>query len=308
MATNKERIISHNTRLETISAQLDTLPTQESVKHGAYVWKKYNYTPGISYTNPSFKMKATSGASKLVLNNCTFDCTKITDWKTFFDGFAYNTNVKLQNSTKFYWWVDSSTTYSISGFNVISSTSCELTLTSGYTVSSSYAESGRTYTYSGTKTISEEIKIFMEYVVSDSPTAYPDGGTQDGYWYEKVADGLPLELLGCTKYAIDTFTSSTRSLSNKTNIPHSLGEKPKIIILTAVDFISTTNFDVEKIGVFNLSDVGAGGQIIFYNSNATNKRSSSSTGWGSLNDSSIAIGDNSCYYPAGQVYKLITMA
>ena len=26
---------------------------------------------------------------------------------------------------------------------------------------------------------------FVNFVVSDSETAYPDGGLQDGYWYEK---------------------------------------------------------------------------------------------------------------------------
>ena len=158
------------------------------------------------------------------------------------------------------------------------------------------------------KKLTAEGGYFVDFVVSDQETAYPDGGTQDGYWYEKVVDGIPLELLGCTKYAIDTFTSSTRALLNRTSISHSLGEKPKIIILTAVDFTSTTNYDVEKVGIFNLSDVGQGGQIIYYNSDATNMRSSDSLGFGSLSDSSITVGGSSYYYPAGQVYKLITMA
>ena len=31
---------------------------------------------------------------------------------------------------------------------------------------------------------------FIDYVVSDSPTDYPDGGEQDGYWYRKADSGL----------------------------------------------------------------------------------------------------------------------
>ena len=39
------------------------------------------------------------------------------------------------------------------------------------------------FTYGGTSYGS----IFQNYVVSDDVSAYPDGGTQDGYWYEKSA-------------------------------------------------------------------------------------------------------------------------
>lgn len=188
--SNKSRLEVNNTNLQSILSTVQGLPNVDDVKCGAYVWKKFQYTPGISYASPSFKMTATTGQAKLTLTNCTFDCTKIVNWKTFFDGFAYNTNIKMQNSTKFYWWVDAAgTAYEITGFTAVSASSCELALKSGYTVNSSHAESGRTYSYSGTKVISEAQKTFLIYVVSDNTNAYPDGGTQGGYWYEKVGAG-----------------------------------------------------------------------------------------------------------------------
>ena len=31
---------------------------------------------------------------------------------------------------------------------------------------------------------------FLDYIVSDKETAYPDGGEKDGYWYERVVEGM----------------------------------------------------------------------------------------------------------------------
>lgn len=119
---------------------------------------------------------------------------------------------------------------------------------------------------------------------------------------------INLEVLGCTKYAIDTFTSSSRSLLNKTAIPHSLGEKPKVAILIAVNFTSTTSSDVDKVGLFNLNGANANGQLTYYYASGTNQRNAVAASSSNVTDSSITVGGNSYYYPAGQVYKLITMA
>ena len=77
---------------------------------------------------------------------------------------------------------------------------------------------------------------FLDYVVSDKETAYPDGGEKGGYWYERVVgDGLTPEMFGCTKMAVDKYTFASSSKLNG-NIPHSLGEIPKyLFILTGVD-------------------------------------------------------------------------
>lgn len=119
---------------------------------------------------------------------------------------------------------------------------------------------------------------------------------------------MNLENIELTKYAIDTFTSSSRSLLNKTAIPHSLGEKPKVAILIAVNFTSTTSSDVDKVGLFNLNGANANGQLTYYYANGTNQRNAVAASSSYVTDSSITVGGSSYYYPAGQVYKLITMA
>ena len=53
---------------------------------------------------------------------------------------------------------------------------------------------------------------FIDYVVSDKETAYPDGGEKGGYWYERVSEGITPEMFGCTKMAIDEVTISSRTL------------------------------------------------------------------------------------------------
>lgn len=70
---------------------------------------------------------------------------------------------------------------------------------------------------------------FVDFVVSDDPTAYPDGGEQGGYWYEKFQ--LDPTLFGCTAYAIDKFTFTSLTNANELQINHSLGGQPKRIFL-----------------------------------------------------------------------------
>ena len=90
------------------------------------------------------------------------------------------------------------------------------------------------YTSSGTGQFAEGNDPFwtlVGYVVDDNKSSYPDGGTQDGYWYEKVVEGIPLSQLGFTKFAIDTVKYTSRTPCKNYPINHSLGEKPKIAIL-----------------------------------------------------------------------------
>ena len=98
---------------------------------------------------------------------------------------------------------------------------------------------------------------FIDYVVSDKETAYPNGGEKGGYWYEKVVDGITPDMFGCTKVAIDTvtFASDQAFMSGGVEyyLPHSLGEIPKHAILWTQTDITTyvypgylQGFDVRK--------------------------------------------------------------
>lgn len=75
------------------------------------------------------------------------------------------------------------------------------------------------------KKLSAKGGTFIDYVVSDSTDAYPDGGTQGGYWYEKVKNFM----FGLTKEAHGSFIPSSNSKSY--SITHNLGSKPKFIVI-----------------------------------------------------------------------------
>ena len=77
------------------------------------------------------------------------------------------------------------------------------------------------------KKLTSEGGTFVDYVVDNNESKYPDGGTQDGYWYEKGL-GIDLSALGCTKAVTEKITPSSRT----SKIYHSLGITPKIVIVT----------------------------------------------------------------------------
>lgn len=66
---------------------------------------------------------------------------------------------------------------------------------------------------------------FIDFVVSDIESAYPDGGLKDGYWYEKFQLN---SLFHCTKVAVDEIVVTTEgsSLNTAITLNHSLGEQP----------------------------------------------------------------------------------
>lgn len=62
---------------------------------------------------------------------------------------------------------------------------------------------------------------FIGFAVNDNPNAYPDGGEQGGYWYERVKDDI--------KVAKGEITLS--STASTITIEHGLGIKPNAFIL-----------------------------------------------------------------------------
>ena len=87
-----------------------------------------------------------------------------------------------------------------------------------------------------------ETKTFDSYVVSDDETKYPDGAVHtDGYYYERVSEGITPQMFGCTKMAVDKYTFASKSALN-VGIPHSLGEIPKyVFIFSEVDEPTSTS-------------------------------------------------------------------
>ena len=89
------------------------------------------------------------------------------------------------------------------------------------------------------KKLTAEGGDFIDFVVSDSETAYPNSAVHtDGYWYERVGEIKP-EMFGCSKIAIDKYTPTANGAFK--NIPHSLGQAPSLVIVIASGIHSLGN-------------------------------------------------------------------
>ena len=257
MATNKERIETNNTRLNAISTQLDDLPPKvnldattitpgienqvissgtylngdltvlgdadlvaDNIKdgvnifgvdgsfdnsHGEYVWKKLTKPIMVTFVQTSYNpITLTVSSSNIDLGTvdeswfvgikCSYS------WATAVYAFEF-----MENNVFVIWTADGKShlyegTYSYNPSNK--------TITTDINTSGSF----------GINSSATKQENFLDFVVSDSPTAYPDGGEQGGYWYEKVVEG---------KAGID-FGELTLSGSHEGNlvVTHNLGVKP----------------------------------------------------------------------------------
>ena len=90
------------------------------------------------------------------------------------------------------------------------------------------------------KKLSAKGGTFIDYVVSDNTSAYPDGGTQGGYWYEKVKNFM----FGLTKEAHGTFTLTTDTSSYSYTLEHNLGTRPKLVIIYTDDSLKGYQYTI----------------------------------------------------------------
>ena len=137
---------------------------------GQYVWKKLkkqDFTLSFSVTN-------SSSPYNLVVNCNQIDLTTVS--ASFFVGIK-----GVWNSTGYYKFTDENTLTIYDGSNTYDFTATWNASTKTWLVNSA-SGIGTTAMFAD---YSSEIKTFIDYVVSDKSTAYPDGGMQGGYWYEK---------------------------------------------------------------------------------------------------------------------------
>lgn len=172
------------------------------------------------------------------------------------------------------------------------------------------------------------VYTFLDYIVSDKETAYPDGGEKGGYYYEKVFEITP-QMFGCSKIAIDKYTPTAEG--NLMTIPHSLGETPKIAILIAnkndVGEYSSSNGTHVYVFFAYMSHISDNSYPYGYDeglyTNGTKRygklnpiASGSGTDKSSLNETEVIFVfqytnknlDYYGYYKKGVEYTLITMA
>lgn len=270
------------------------------VAAGKCAWKKSDKAPNIPLEISCAVKSAGNGFIEFTLNSNQVDLIKVS--ADYFAGmkFCYATNPNT------YYRVDSGGK-TASGYESGSAT--------GYSYSVTWTASTKTIKFSrsnqswstGPQWLVVTGKVLEQtilgFVVSNSPTAYPDGGTKDGYWYEKVVDLL--SLLGCRKMVIDKFTFSARTKSD-TAINHSLGEVPKFYLVTSNSH-SSVDYDIYSAagmcgwnGTYNRTYGG----VEFSYSSVTRVGS----GGDISSDSIIRLGGSSLYFTAGVEYTLITMA
>ena len=248
--SNKSQLQTNNTDLQSILSTVMGLPTQESCKTGQYVWERYEYTPERTVTNPTFKFATiSSSVSTIKITSDSVDLTKVTS--EFFAGFTFTDTTGTSCNFKLNTGTSDGELIMFMGLSVTLNYDPKSTsFVQAGSMGIGTACSGRTATYNGNKTLPASQGAFLDYVVSDSETAYPDGGTQDGYWYEKVV-GVDIlykgfaELKGYSKIAKDKFIYSkdlniSASSSNPTKFSHSLGETPKAVMVIADRFKKTT--------------------------------------------------------------------
>ena len=110
------------------------------------------------------------------------------------------------------------------------------------------------------KKLTAEGGDFVDFVVNDTETAYPDGGMQEGYWYEKfnpatlIASNVrkDVDIWGIVgtlvegKTGIDYGTVTLNGSQNKVTVSHNLGKSPSFIAIIPDGFSSVSYSDVNN--------------------------------------------------------------
>lgn len=245
--SNKTQLQANNETLASILSKVLGLPTQESLKHGAYVWKKYDKCPQVTIS-----FSGTIGSTepvKVTVSSSQIDVSTLTE--SFFTGLSG----KCSNRNGAF-------DFSFPSDGVISINNSSNNFV--YNQSTHQIEiDGTPYITSFDDVIKEQESTFLDFVVSDSPTAYPDGGEQGGCWYEKVVEGIDLSALGWTKCAIDYITPSTNIYLKDSPLRHSLGVAPKYIHIKSFSDFTTSSYDLyllEFVGCYSKDSSFHGGK------------------------------------------------
>ena len=149
------------------------------------------------------------------------------------------------------------------------------------------------------------VYTFLDYIVSDKETAYPDGGEKNGYYYERVSEGITPEMFGCTKMAVDKFTLSSRKSCNGYTISHSLDAIPKFMFIIA-EKKPTDYYDVFQILGINptLSSEVNKTLICYYDSGILY---TDTVVTNSITSNQFKVNNSTFKYTAGIEYTVITM-
>lgn len=275
----------------------------ENLGEGEYVWKKYGKvivagdviaTCIGAGSAISWQLSATNGSLKSLTKKDLVGL-KLTN----------STNVSqylnIDSETSSTWRFSASYTYTQEWTYDDATKTITVPTNVGGSVGDKYNVSGVTFNV--------ESLTFVDFVVSDDETAYPDGAEQDGYWYELVSEGITPEMFGCTKMAIDKFTF-TEDTTTKTAVSHSLDEVPKYVLVLAknVKYSSANDYLISAF-IVKYNAYPNFGFYQFYDNNSIesyqpNVKTDSTP---SVTANAISTG-TTLYYQAGIEHTLITMA
>lgn len=297
--TNKQILQGNNANLLDIK--------NNAKKEGLYVWKKLTKSIVVTFVQTSYKpITLTVSSSDIDLGTvdeswfvgikCNYS------WATAVYAFEF-----MENNVFVIWTADGKShlyegTYSYNPSNKTITT--DINPSDSFGINSSVTKQGN----------------FLDFVVSDSPTAYPDGGEQGGYWYERMKEGITPEMFGCTKMAIDTVTYSSDQSGDKytgLRINHSLGVIPKFSILLANGNVPEIKNYI-KFSITTFPNAYRGGSLSIgyseyngwcsegFNSASSDYQPTPTDTYAEFKPGSMNLGF--LYLKAGIEYTLITMA
>ena len=148
------------------------------------------------------------------------------------------------------------------------------------------------------KKLSAQGGTFLDFVVSDQGNAYPEAGTQGGYWYEKVVEGIK----GCSV----TFITPS-SWNEEITVQHTLGKTPSAV---AVCRIKGSSADFSHQNVLCAANTSTPG---YNNTNFFGAAYSYSTAYGlgvqkfTCTDNEVIFEGGSAYLEVGVTYAVIAM-
>lgn len=217
--SNKQQLQTNNIDLSTILTTIGDLPIKALVEaaasQGLYAWTKTLNT-GHSGTVSFALLNDTSG-NVIQVTSADLDVGSLSNLD--FDGVS-GTYTYATATVNWSMTADTITLGSQSAPYTYDPGTGRITM-EGLTVPA--------YTFSSATITPKDIAL--GYVVSNTESSYPDGGTQDGYYYERVAGGV----VGID-YGEVTISAETQDIT----INHTLGVEPKYAILAPknVDFKS----------------------------------------------------------------------
>lgn len=285
----------------------------ETIKNGQYVWKKYEIDKSTEILNPKFTADfVPSRDPNLKIINKNFGMPTEATYIDFFNGFKDSSGrvfAKDGDRLKTPWG------YVYTYYET--QNAMHLNTTSG-------TEQPTEFTFTGTKqiTTNEQMKNYIGYVVSDNESAYPDGGEQDGYWYEnalKTPEQIIAPLFGMSKASFGTMMLSSHQTTQH-DLVHNLGAIPKLVFLfTPEHLYALPNYIKSATIVDGYTQYdGYGTNYYFMNYLVQSSSNSSEEAFSNLDSAvpvsratttTIPLGDSDfIYFAQGRTYYWVAMA